>query len=58
METIDRLADEGRLVSVRESPAGFTARIVAEERPAENARVVEAGLEDAYIRLVGREGRV
>ncbi|MCX7015101.1 MAG: ATP-binding cassette domain-containing protein [Candidatus Sumerlaeota bacterium] len=55
-ETVDRLAETGRLVSVREETRGFIARVVEEEKPSPAARSVEPGLEDAYIRLVGREG--
>lgn len=56
-ERIDTLAEEGRLVSVREGATGFVARVVAAGKISPEARSVAPGLEDAYIRLVGREGR-
>jgi ABC-2 type transport system ATP-binding protein len=56
-EAIDRLADEGRLVSVREDARGFAVRAVSATPPAPDARRVAPGMEDAYISLVGGEGR-
>jgi len=54
----DQARERFQLVTILEDEkGGFRARVVAEESPREGAWKVEPNLEDAYILLVGGEGR-
>lgn len=54
----DQARQDSRLVTVVEDEQGrFRARLVADSQPAPRAWNVEPNLEDAYILLVGGEGR-
>jgi ABC-type multidrug transport system ATPase subunit len=55
---IDPIRERHLLVTIVEDENGsFRARVVGEESPLERAWKVEPNLEDAYILLVGSEGR-
>jgi ABC-type multidrug transport system ATPase subunit len=54
----DQTRERFQLVTILEDEKGsFRARVVSEGAPAAGARKVEPNLEDAYILLVGGEGR-
>jgi ABC-type multidrug transport system ATPase subunit len=54
----DTVRERFQLVTIRETGEGFyRARVVGDEPPLAQAEAVEPNLEDAYVLLVGGEGR-